>query len=216
MGIRLIQSPRLTSWTRAVSWHRRLLAAAAAATAIAFVLEALEPPTPDTEPALVASRDLAAGRVLQPTDVRRVQRPAETVPVGAETNLSTIVGRAVAGPVSQGEVLTNVRILGPPMIKAMRGKVATPVRLADPGVGRLLRAGDRVDVLAAAQAADGTTLGTADIVASDVTVVAVPAPAESDQVTGGALIVLAASPAEAQALAGAAMTSQITVTMLPG
>jgi pilus assembly protein CpaB len=205
----------LASWTRAVSWHRRLLAAAAAATAIVFVLDALQPPAPAMKAVLVASRDLAGGAALHRDDVQRVQRPADSVPSGAVSNLSATAGRLLAAPMREGEVLTDVRMLGPPLIRANPGKVASPVRLADPGIAVLLRVGDRVNVLGAPQAADGTTVGVAEVVARDVTVLAVPAPSELDAATSGALVVLAATPSDAQALAGAAAASQLTVTILP-
>jgi pilus assembly protein CpaB len=208
-------APALASWTRAVSWHRRLLAAAAAATAIVFVLEALQPSAPAMKPVLIASRDLAGGAALRRDDVQRIRRPADTVPSGAVSNLGALPGRPLAAPMREGEVLTDVRMLGPPLIAANRGKVATPVRLADPGIATLLRVGDRVNVLGVPQAADGTTLGMAEVIASDVAVLAVPEPTDADTVTTGALVVLAATPSDAQALAGVAVTSHLTVTILP-
>jgi pilus assembly protein CpaB len=208
-------APALTSWTRAVSWHRRLLAAAAAATAIVFVLEALQPSAPAMKPVLVASRDLAGGAALQRDDVQRIRRPADTLPSGAVSSLDALAGRPLAAPMREGEVLTDVRMLGPPLIAANRGKVATPVRLADPGIATLLRVGDRVNVLGVPQAADGTTLGVAEVVASDIAVLAMPAPTDADTATAGALVVFAATPSDAQALAGAAVTSHLTVTILP-
>jgi pilus assembly protein CpaB len=204
---------RLSSWVRAVSWHRRLLAAAAAATAVIFILEALEPPAPPTVPVLVADRDLAGGSALGPDEVRIVRRPAEMVPSGAITNQQSVIGRLLAGPVREGELITNVRMIGPPLVDGFPGRVVAPVRLSDLGVAQLLRMGDRVDVLAAPTAPDGSTV--AEVVASNVQVVAVPEPQDGDTVTSGALVVFAATPGDAQALAGAAVTSQLTVTLLP-
>jgi hypothetical protein len=98
--------------------------------------------------------------------------------------------------------------------------VKAPVRIADAAVVRLLRPGDRVDVLAAAR-----------VVASAVTVVAVPPPQSdlSDQVApdgsglppsgadaggaGGALVVLAVSRHTAATLSGAAASSPLAVTL---
>ena len=197
---------RLSSWVRAVSWHRRLLAAAAAATTVILTLEALEPPAPPTVPVLVAARDLAGGS----DDVRILRRPVAVVPSGAVTTQELVIGRTLAGPVRQGELITDVRMLGPPIVAGLPGKVATPVRLADPGVARLLKVGDHVDVLAAAE---GTTA--ADVVASDIEVLAVPKAQDADPITAGALVVFATTPADAKALAGAAVAAQLTVTLLP-
>jgi hypothetical protein len=101
--------------------------------------------------------------------------------------------------------------------------VRAPVRIADAGAVRLLRPGDRVDVLAAAR-----------VVASAVTVVAVPEqsggpatgiasagiaeggmpPGASDAGgTGGALVVLAVPRRVAAALSGAAASTLLTVTL---
>jgi hypothetical protein len=98
--------------------------------------------------------------------------------------------------------------------------VRAPVRIADAEAVRLLRAGDRVDVLAATR-----------VVASDVTVVAVPAqdsrpPADPafpeigappDDVEpgqrGGALVVLAVPRSIAAALSGAAVSNPLAVAL---
>ena len=101
----------------------------------------------------------------------------------------------------RGEPLTDVRLVGSRLVDALGpGLVATPVRLADAAVAGLLRAGDRVDVLAApADPALGTRT---TVAAADVPVLAVPVvDATGDQ---GALIVLATTPRAAMTLAAAA------------
>ncbi|CAG6399305.1 hypothetical protein NMG29_04075 [Streptomyces cocklensis] len=98
--------------------------------------------------------------------------------------------------------------------------VRAPVRITDAAAVRLLRPGDRVDVLAAAR-----------VVASGVPVVAVPEPsggqgtsvtsegsnlptADADAVTtGGALVVLAVPRRIAAALSGAAVSSPLAVAL---
>jgi hypothetical protein len=98
--------------------------------------------------------------------------------------------------------------------------VRAPVRITDAAAVRLLRPGDRVDVLAAAR-----------VVASGVHVVAVPEPpggqgtsvtsegsnlptADADAVTtGGALVVLAVPRRIAAALSGAAVSSPLAVAL---
>lgn len=97
--------------------------------------------------------------------------------------------------------------------------VGVPVRLADAAVGRLLRAGDLVDVLAAD--ASGLELAAlpAVVVAPAVRVVAVLADDETAGFGGaegsGALIVIAAGPEIAAAVAGAEATSRLSVTLRP-
>jgi hypothetical protein len=86
--------------------------------------------------------------------------------------------------------------------------VAAPVRLADPATAALLHAGDRVDVLATPTEAAGEAV--ARTIAADLRVLAVPAADDTD----GALVVLAATPEVASRLAGAAVRSRLSVTVL--
>ncbi|MEU3609071.1 hypothetical protein AB0E83_27025 [Streptomyces sp. NPDC035033] len=92
--------------------------------------------------------------------------------------------------------------------------VSAPVRIADADAVRLLRAGDRVDVIAAP--AVNSPLGGGDsavrVVARAARVAEVPRPGETRS-DGGALIVLAVPRATATALAGAGVTSQLAVTV---
>ncbi|MFI1175247.1 hypothetical protein [Streptomyces melanogenes] len=91
--------------------------------------------------------------------------------------------------------------------------VSAPVRIADAETVRLLRPGDRVDVIAAADAPPGGSggEGAAHLVASGVRVTDVPRPRgpSSDE---GALVVLSVPRATATTLAGAGATSRLVVT----
>ncbi|MET9349066.1 hypothetical protein [Streptomyces termitum] len=86
--------------------------------------------------------------------------------------------------------------------------VSAPVRIADAEAVRLLRPGDRVDVVAAS--GDGS--GGARVIARSARVARVPA-ADGDRPDGGALVVLAVPRATAAELAGAAVTSPLAVTL---
>ncbi|MFF9146195.1 hypothetical protein ACF1BN_15175 [Streptomyces sp. NPDC014861] len=92
--------------------------------------------------------------------------------------------------------------------------VSAPVRIADAQAVRLLRAGDRVDVIAAPSV--DSTPGEGDssvrVVARSARVAEVPHSGET-RPDGGALIVLAVPRATATALAGAGVTSQLAVTL---
>jgi Flp pilus assembly protein CpaB len=129
------------------------------------------------------------------------------------------VGRTVAGPVRRGEVITDVRLLGPALVSASgSGQVAAPVRVADAASVRLVRTGDVVDVLAATP--DPESGGsTADLVASRVRVIAVPQPGGGGldgDLEGGALVVLATTSETASRLAAAAVTSRLSLTLTAG
>ncbi|MEW2548897.1 hypothetical protein AB0910_24540 [Streptomyces sp. NPDC047002] len=106
---------------------------------------------------------------------------------------------------------------GPPDGSAERS-VSAPVRIADAATVRLLRPGDRVDVIAAPAAVPGAP-GIADrrpearTVASGVRVEEIPEAGPDDPVEGGALLVLSVSRQVAAELAAAAPMSQLAVTL---
>ncbi len=192
--------------SRAIRRHRALLAAGLAAAAVATALPLLAPPAAPTLSVVAATRDLLPGTPLSAADLAAVALPVAVVPEGALTSVNDLVGRTVAGPVRRGEALTDVRLLGSSLVRR-RGTVAAPVRLADPATAALLRPGDRVDVLATP--ADGQA-ESATTVATGLEVLAVPAGGDGE----GALVVLAATPTIAARLAGAAVGSRISVTVL--
>jgi pilus assembly protein CpaB len=197
----------LPALRRAVARHRVLLAAGLLAAAVATALPLVAPEPPASTSVVVAAHDLAAGSPLSETDLASVALPLSAVPDGALTDRAAAVGRLLAGAVRRGEPLTDVRVVGSALLEgATTGTVATPVRLADPAAAALLRAGDRVDVLAAVEAAP-----VAAVVAPDVEVLAVPAAvADSGE---GALVVVATSPAVAARLAAAAVSARLSVVV---
>ncbi|MGC0211460.1 hypothetical protein [Streptomyces levis] len=112
----------------------------------------------------------------------RAQTPARTAPVSGEH--SARARRAAAA-------------------------VTAPVRIADAATVRLLRPGDRIDVIAAEETATG---GDARVVARGARVTEVPEPV-TDASDGGALIVLSVPRATAARLAGASATARLAVTL---
>jgi hypothetical protein len=89
------------------------------------------------------------------------------------------------------------------------GSVTAPVRIADAATVRLLRPGDRVDVIAAEGAVPG---GDARVVARGARVTKVPEPVEGAG-DSGALVVLSVPRATAARLAGASATGRLAVTL---
>lgn len=93
--------------------------------------------------------------------------------------------------------------------------VTAPVRIADAATVRLLRPGDRVDVIAAEDSAAGVGVGTrgddaARIVARGARVSEVPAASATES---GALVVLTVPRLTAARLAGAGATSRLALTL---
>ncbi|MEU6811878.1 hypothetical protein ABZ920_23455 [Streptomyces sp. NPDC046831] len=87
--------------------------------------------------------------------------------------------------------------------------VAAPVRIADAATVRLLRPGDRVDVIAAEDPAAG---GDARVVAHGARVTKVPEPVDGPE-GSGALVVLSVPRSTAARLAGAGATARLAVTL---
>ncbi len=186
--------------------RRRLIAATLAALATLSALRTLAPPPAETTDVLVATRDLPSGTVLGDDDLALRAYPADLAPPGAATSAA---GRVLAGPIASGEVVTDVRVVGPGLARAEPHETVLPVRLPDAGMATLLRPGDEVDLLAT----DPGT-GTSTVVARDVTVLATPS-GVGDGPTGaqgGALVVVGTSAPEAMDLAGAALTQFLTVS----
>jgi Flp pilus assembly protein CpaB len=91
--------------------------------------------------------------------------------------------------------------------------VRAPVRIADADAVRLLRPGDRVDVIAAE---DPSTGGGAQVLARGVRVARLPESLDSgtDGASGnGALVVLSVPRATAARLVGASATARLAVTL---
>ena len=206
---------------------RRGAAALLAAGALALALRPSgpAPPAPGTAavPVVVAAADLPAGAALAAPDLRVASIPPPLRPAGSAAVAGPLVGRVLASPVRAGEPLTDVRLVGAGLTALLApGQVAAPVRLADLAVSGLVRAGDRVDVLAATPGTDR-----AEQVASAALVLAAPGataepgtrPAGAAAAAGAAgaapdgLLLLAVDPATAARLAAASAGATLTVTL---
>jgi pilus assembly protein CpaB len=214
-----LSTPAVRSVVRQALRHRRLLAAALLAGAVACALGVLAPSPGPTVPVLVAARGLDAGVQLSAGDLQVAHRPAGTSP-GALSSTAAAIGRVLAAPVGAGEALTPERLVGPGLgaSLAAHGDVAAPVRLSDAEVARLLHPGDVVDVVLAGSAGGSTGGASASVVAAAARVVTVVAPA-SDSVLGtssgtdGSLVVLDVPRSVGLSLARAAALGPLSVLL---
>ena len=145
---------------------------------------------------------MLAGRDLVARDF-----PADLAPPDAT---GAAAGRVLAAPVRRGEVLTDVRLVGPALADAVPGETVLPVRLPDAGMATLLRAGDEVDLVATDPGTGDTT-----VVARDVTVLATPtgrARRARRAARAGRSWWSARRATEAIAIAGAALAQFLTVS----
>jgi Flp pilus assembly protein CpaB len=209
---RLAQALR-PDWSRSTAARR----ATAGALVVLAGVAALRPdPADGHTDVVVFAHDLAPGVELVAADLRIESRSATTLPDGFQADPATAVGSTLAGPARRGEVLTDVRLLGPRLAEATAGPDArvVPLRLSDAALLDLIRPGDVVDVLAGDSVAPG---GSGDqqphVVATDAVVVLVSeelaAPGRGDD-----RVVLVALPAHtANEVAGASLTQAVTLVL---
>ncbi|MFC5287096.1 SAF domain-containing protein [Actinokineospora guangxiensis] len=123
---------------------------AAALLVLAAAVLAFRPSARGT-PVLVAARPLPPGAALSASDVRVAFVPPELAPAAVLSDPAAVQSAVLVAAASPGEPITSTRLLGPEHVRlaAGPGHGAVPLRLADPGVARLLRPGTEVDVVAA-------------------------------------------------------------------
>jgi Flp pilus assembly protein CpaB len=207
-------SARISQWLRP-DWSRTVLARRIAAAGLVVLagVAALRP-NPDGERAqvVVAARDLSPGAALTADDLRLEKRLAPTIPDGSQSDIDAIVGSTLAGPTRRGEVLTDVRLLGRRLAESAAGPDAriVPVHPVDGAVADLVRPGDVVDIVAASETSSQST---AKVVATGAIVVLVSAKQKAQAATSERVVLVALPAASANAVAGAALTQTVTLTL---
>ncbi|WP_280434777.1 SAF domain-containing protein [Nocardia carnea] len=195
-------------WADVVLLRRILAGLCAVAAAILFLRE---DPERARVSVVVAARDLAPGQLLAPADLRVAQLPPGAAPDGAETDPAALTGAVLTAALRSGEVLTDVRIVGPRLAEVATGSRdarIVPIRLADSAITEILRAGDRVDVVAA----DTTDPTLAATLAEDAAVVLVPqSAAEAGAGRTEPVVLVALDSRRAAAVAAASLNSALTV-----
>ena len=194
-------------WSRTVAARR---VAAGALVVLAAVAALRSDPQGDRAEIVVAARDLAPGIELNAADLRLENLAAATVPDGSQSDLDALVGSTLAGPARRGEVLTDVRLLGPRLAESAAGPDAriVPLHLADTALLDLIRPGDVVDVLAAASTDDADP----QVVATDAVVVLVSEKQKGPGNSGDRVVLVALPAHAANHVAGAALVETVTVT----
>lgn len=107
---------------------------------------------PSTREVLVAVRDVAAGAVLKPEDVRTVSWPADAVPAGYLSDPELVLGRGVTLPLRANEPVLATKLVdsdaGGLQIQIPPGMRAVSVRVDEViGVAGFIQPNARVDVL---------------------------------------------------------------------
>jgi Flp pilus assembly protein CpaB len=201
--------PFIESLLRALRWHRRWFAAVFAAVAVLAVLNTFSGAEASGAPAVVAARSIPGGTLVVAGDLRLVRLPPSMLPDGAFSDPAAVIGHTVVIPVPERSVLTPATLLESGDLVAV-GRVALPVRFAEAAALSLLHVGAHIDVLGAA--ANGSDYG---VVASDVLVVAIPAPSEGGVLGGSqnALVLVEVDSTQAAAIAAAASVSAVSFAL---
>lgn len=151
---------------RFARWHRRALAALAAAACVFSVVTVFAPPPPIGESVVVAIRTIAAGATINAADVAVKNLPRDSLPADALHASAAAIGKTSIIELGVGAVVTTHAVLGatsPP-----EGMRYVPIRVPDAELSKLVRVGDRVTVIGVS--ADGAS----KILAPSVRVVALP------------------------------------------
>jgi pilus assembly protein CpaB len=160
---------------------------------------------------VVAARDLAAGTVLGASEVTLRALPEQVIPDGAARVPAAVLGRTLAAPVRRSEPLTDVRLTGPDLTRAISTKpdtVSVPLRLADPGVAALLRPGATVDVVTVGERQNEPV-----VLARAARVLAVLEAGARGGEHDGRLVLVALDPVAATRVAAASISQTLTVTV---
>ena len=175
--------------------------AAAVVLILAAGVIALSPPATTGEALVAIGRDLPIGARIEPQDLQIIHSAA--APDGAIRDPAVVLGRILAGPARRGEIMTDVRLADPAGPNPGPGRVAVPVRPADPAIVDLLGPGMHVAVIVVTEA------GTATVLAADAVVLVVPA--KSDRATDDRPIVLSVPAESADQLVAAALAGTIAL-----
>jgi pilus assembly protein CpaB len=141
----------------------------AAIAAVLTGLSAASPEGPEMVTVVKARSQLPGGTVLSTRDLMLDPVVASDVPEGVLTDPNDLVGKTLAAPVAENQMMTMLSTTAPHAGVAP-GRVIAPLRLADAAVAALLRPGDVVDIVAAdSQGEHGAT-----VVAAGARVITVP------------------------------------------
>ncbi|MEV2213844.1 hypothetical protein AB0H86_20770 [Streptomyces sp. NPDC050997] len=142
---------------------------------------------------------------------RLVRHRRRAVAVGLSVTAAAVLAAGPTGP-QETERPRGLPAADPVREHRAVQLVTAPVRIADAATVRLLRPGDRVDVIAAEQTAAG---GDAHVIARGARVTKVPEALETPggAAEGGALVVLSVPRSTAARLAGASTTARLAVTL---
>jgi pilus assembly protein CpaB len=154
-----------------------------------------------------ARSQLPGGTVVSASDLVLDRAVASEVPDGVLTDPLALVGKTLAAPVAENQMMTPL-IATAARASVSQGHVIAPLRLADTALASLLRPGDVVDVIAADAQAEQ-----AAIVAAGVRVVTIPELSDEQTAPGpeGALVLIDVDAQTASVVAHAAASATLSI-----
>ena len=189
---------------RVILWRsRRLLLATGVVVLGLLVARQLAPAPEPTAPVVVTARLVSPGAALTDADLRVARLPDRLVPDDASPDPADLLGQELLIELPRGVPVVTSMLdddrFGRP---APPGTVTVPVRLVDAAVTRLLRPGDRIDLVA-----PGSDAAAAVVVARGAVVLDVVSEAGATDLWGGEqdsdpVTVVAVTPEEGHRLAG--------------
>lgn len=201
---RVMEAVRGPGWRR-MALARRIGAGLLATLALVLAIA----PGEAGVPVVAAAHDLAPGSRLAVADVVVQRWPAGHLPAGTVSDPQQVDGRVLAGAARQGEVLTDVRLVGPELaarLQSAPGSATVPVRLADAEIAGLLVPGSRVDVVTS------STRGEPVVLAEAAAVLTVLPPGDGPGARGR-LVLVSMPQAVATRVAVAVLTEQVAITL---
>lgn len=116
--------------------------------AAGLTVQQLTPAPADTVSAVAAARDLAAGTTIDTADLLVVNVPHALLPGGSFSDKAPLQGKQLAGPLRQGQLVSDSQLLGPGLLAGHpTGSAAVPLRMADPSSVRLVSPGQLINVV---------------------------------------------------------------------
>ena len=154
-----------------------------------------------------AKSQLPGGTVVSASDLVLDRVAASDVPAGVLTDPLALVGKTLAAPVAENQMMTPL-IATAARTSVSPGHVIAPLRLADTALTTLLRPGDVVDVIAADPQAEQ-----AAVVAAGARVVTIPELPDEEVGTDpeGALVLIDVDPQTASVVAHAAASATLSI-----
>jgi len=136
-----------------------------------------------TKPVIVASKDIAAGEILNKSDLKEIRIPISGIAPNPLTQ-EELVGRMLSSNISENEQLSKTRVLA--TAEKITDQRVVGIRIIDSEVASILKPGSLVDVVKISNS-NGDLGG---VIARDVSVVAIASKKSSFGASAGSVVMV--------------------------